>query len=100
MGNYFLSKKALDDLNSIWNYTYYKWSEEQADKYYRLLITNCKSIADNPELGKAYELIFPDLQGIRVGMHIIFYKRIANNDVEIIRILHGSMDLENQLSMV
>lgn len=27
-------KSAIDYLNNIWNYTYEKWSEAQADKYY------------------------------------------------------------------
>jgi toxin ParE1/3/4 len=27
-------QQAVTDLNAIWNYTYSKWSEIQADKYY------------------------------------------------------------------
>ena len=53
MANFRFTKKAIDDLSEIWNYTFYKWSENQADKYYKMLIENCKEIACNPdELGK------------------------------------------------
>jgi len=37
MGKYKLSNKAVDDLTQIWNYTFNKWSEKQADKYYNML---------------------------------------------------------------
>ena len=32
------TNKALQDLEEIWNYSYNFWNEEQADKYYRLLV--------------------------------------------------------------
>ncbi len=34
MANVVLKQKAIDDLNTIWTYTFEKWSEQQADKYY------------------------------------------------------------------
>ena len=33
MADYTITNKAADDLRSIWNYTYDKWSEHQADLY-------------------------------------------------------------------
>ena len=32
------SSKAVEDLTSIWNYTYRTWSERQADEYYNMLV--------------------------------------------------------------
>lgn len=37
MSKYILSKKALEDINTIWIYTAENWSQEQADRYYNLL---------------------------------------------------------------
>ena len=37
-------QKAIDDLNNTWNYTYKKWSEKQADKYYAILRMACNGI--------------------------------------------------------
>lgn len=34
MAKVILRQEAIDDLNNIWDYTFEKWSENQADKYY------------------------------------------------------------------
>lgn len=34
MAKVILRQEAIDDLNDIWDYTFDKWSEKQADKYY------------------------------------------------------------------
>ena len=52
MSEYKLTNKAVDDLNEIWDYTADEWSEEQADKYYNMLLNSCQDIANNPDLGK------------------------------------------------
>lgn len=97
MARYKFSNKAVDDLTQIWNYTFNKWSENQADIYYLMLIENCKELTFNPELGKNYSEVTQNLLGFNAGRHIIFYHRIENNEIEIIRILHGQMDLKNRL---
>ncbi len=35
------SNKAVEDLSSIWEYTFSEWSESQADEYYEMLISAC-----------------------------------------------------------
>ncbi|MBK7030844.1 MAG: type II toxin-antitoxin system RelE/ParE family toxin [Bacteroidales bacterium] len=97
MAKHRFTNKAVDDLTQIWNYTLNKWSEKQADIYYRMLIENCKEIASNPDLGKKYSGIMNDLLGFKAGRHIIFYREIEENEIEIIRILHEQMDLKNRL---
>ncbi len=92
MANYYLTNKAVEDLTNIWNYTFEKWSEKQADKYYTMLIDNCQEIADNPKLGKNYDRNISTLFGMRTIRHIIFYRIISIDKVEITRILHESMD--------
>jgi toxin ParE1/3/4 len=97
MANYYLTNKAVDDLTNIWKYTFEKWSEKQADKYYEMLINNCQEIAVNPELGKNYDKIASTLFGLRTIRHIIFYRMISTEKVEITRILHESMDLKKRI---
>ena len=96
MAKYKLTNKAVEDLTEIWNYTFDKWSEYQADKYYQMLLENCYEIACNPELGKNYAEVTENLLGFRAGRHIIFYRKIGDNEVEIIRILHEQMDLKTR----
>ncbi len=98
MAKYELTNKAVEDLTGIWEYTIEKWSEQQADKYFNLLLDSCQDIANNPELGKNYDGITKDLYGLKTNRHIVFYRKRINQPVEITRILHERMDLKNRLS--
>jgi toxin ParE1/3/4 len=98
MANCRFTNKAVDDLTNIWNYTNKTWSQHQADTYYQLLIANCKDVANNPEVGRNYDGIAKNLRGFKAGKHIIFYRKIEENYVEITRILHEQMDLRSRMS--
>ena len=98
MAEYRLTNKAVEDLNGIWNYTFDNWSEDQADNYYNMLIEFCQDIADNPTLGKNYTGISTDLLGLKATRHIIFYRKINTDLIEVIRILHERMDLKNRIT--
>ncbi|HRN46594.1 MAG TPA: type II toxin-antitoxin system RelE/ParE family toxin [Niabella sp.] len=93
-----LTNKAVEDLTTIWNYTFEKWPEKQADKYYEMLLERCQYIADNPNSGKNYEGIKGELFGLKANRHIIFYRQSNGNPIEITRILHERMDLKNRLN--
>lgn len=97
MAKYQLSNKAVDDLTQIWNYTFDRWSENQADKYYQMLLDNFIEITNNPDLGKDYSDVIENLFAFRVGRHIIFYRKIEDDKIEIIRILHEQMDLKRRI---
>lgn len=97
MAKYRFTNKAVYDLTQIWNYTLNKWSEDQADRYYHMLLENCKEVANNPELGKNYSGVIEDLFGFKAGRHIIFYRKIEDTEIEITRILHEQMDIENRI---
>ena len=68
MAKYFLTNKAVKDLNDIWEYTFDKWSENQADKYYQLILDNCQEVAESPILGKKYEGIATNLLGLKTNI--------------------------------
>ncbi|MEA1877063.1 MAG: type II toxin-antitoxin system RelE/ParE family toxin [Bacteroidota bacterium] len=97
MARYRFTSKAVNDLTEIWNHTYFKWSENQADKYYQMLLDTCAQVADNPDLGKDYSIVIDKLLGFRAGRHIIFYRCIEADEIEVIRILHEQMDLGNRI---
>lgn len=97
MANYKLTNKAVEDLAKIWDYTFEVWSKRQADKYYEMLIWNCQEIANNPSFGKKYEGITQNLMGFKANRHIIFYRNTNEEFIEIIRILHESMDLKKRI---
>jgi toxin ParE1/3/4 len=97
MANYKLTKKAVQDLKQIWNYTFDNWSERQADKYYREIIKHFSKLANNPKSGKQYENLLIGLRGSTVNKHIIFYRQLPQNEIEVVRILHDRMDLKTRL---
>jgi toxin ParE1/3/4 len=97
MIKYHLTNRAVEDLSSIWNYTFDEWSESQTDKYYQFLIDTFQEITENPKVGKKYAGIRSDLYRLRVTRHIIFYRIIDKDKIGITRILHERMDLENQI---
>jgi toxin ParE1/3/4 len=88
MAKYKLTNKAVEDLSNIWEYTFEVWSEQQADKYYSELISICQEIAE----------ISKQLFGIKANRHIIFYRTLNENYVEITRILHERMDLRRRIT--
>jgi len=97
MANFKFTNKAVFDITQIWNYTLKKWSEGQADRYYHMLIENCKVIAINPDLGKNYSGVTANLLGFKAGRHIIFYRKLSETEIEINRILHEHMDIKNRI---
>ncbi len=97
MGKYKLTNQAVVDLNGIWEYTFFEWSEKQADRYYNSLLESCEEIANNPNLGRHYKGVRNDLFGIPANKHIIFYRIVNDDFIEITRILHERMDIESRL---
>jgi toxin ParE1/3/4 len=97
MANYHFTRRAINDLVEIWDYTVEVWSENQAEKYYNLIIALCMDLANNPKLGKSYEILSLDVLGYRCGEHIIFYRELTKNQIEIVRVLHGMMDLKSKI---
>jgi toxin ParE1/3/4 len=92
-----LTKTAVQDLNRIWNYTYETWSEDQADDYYQMLLSRCTDVANKPTLGKQYPQVKEGLLGIKANKYIIFYRAFDSQRIQIIRILHGRMDIASRL---
>ncbi|MCP4123492.1 MAG: type II toxin-antitoxin system RelE/ParE family toxin [Bacteroidetes bacterium] len=97
MTNYIISKEALEDLENIWIYTFHKWSVEQADRYHLLLIDEMKFISQNKMSAKSVGHIRVGYRMSPVKSHLIFYRISNKNVIEIIRILHKRIDIENNL---
>jgi len=57
-----------------------------------MLLENCNEIALNPRSGKKYSVIADDLFVFKAGRHIIFFRKMEENVVEITRILNEQMD--------
>jgi len=93
-----LSRKAIADLDGIWEYTVQTWSEDQAVVYYRQIYNAIQSLDSIPLfLEKKYDIVKPGVLGYRVGHHVIFYKRDKDGTISVDRILHERMDYQRHL---
>jgi toxin ParE1/3/4 len=89
-----LTAKAVEDLKSIGCFTAQKWERDQRNKYLVMLDSCFHTIASQPGIGKACDYIRAGYRKYHVGRHLIFYRH-GDKCIEIIRVLHDSMDIEN-----
>jgi toxin ParE1/3/4 len=96
---YKLSVKALEDIESIWLYTFENWSLEQADRYLNLIFDEIEYLCDYPNSGKDFSHVRKNYHCAKVKSHLIFYRlNEKQSEIEVIRVLHQRMDIENRLS--
>lgn len=91
-----ITKAAVRDLEDIWSFTKKTWTEQQADRYYQLIVDEIHFIVKNPYLGIQYEKVRAGYRASKVKSDLIFY-RFEHAQVEIIRILHVRMNLHDHL---
>ena len=86
------SPAAENDLDEIWWYIAQD-SPVNADKFIDEIETTCRQLARFTGMGKNRDELHPGLQSFPVGKYLIFYMPI-NGGIEIIRVLHGMMDID------
>ena len=93
-----LTGKAKDDLKSIASYTQRKWGKEQRGIYLKQIDLAFHMLAENTEAGTACDYIKIGYRKFPNGSHIIFYRELSDDSIEIVRILHKRMDVKKWLS--
>jgi toxin ParE1/3/4 len=93
-----LVKKPLaeSDLIDIWLYSFDTWGEAQANKYIKTLDSNLAKLLRNPLLGKSRDHLRARYRSVQIERHVVFY-RVTENELELVRVLHVSMDPEFHL---
>ncbi len=92
-----ISSEALLDLEKIWIFTCEKWSKDQADRYYNLLMEEIDYLRLLDKIGRSADYIREGYCVSFVKSHIIFYRIGNDNALEIIRILHQRMNIDDWL---
>ncbi len=96
---YKISQAASQDIENIWLNTIEKWSIQQADRYFNLIMDEIEYLAENPKSGIDYSNVRKGYFRSQIKSHFIFYKINRKNDlIEIIRILHQRMDIETRFN--
>ena len=60
-----------------------------------LVEAKCQLIAQHPEIGRRRDDLAASLRSFPAGSYVVFY-RAAEGETQIIRILHGSRDVESE----
>ncbi len=97
MSSFNLSQKAVEDLLDIGRYTTKIWGVSQRNKYLKQLDDCFSQLSQKPTLGIRCDYIVKGYRKFPQGSHMIFYKLSTKDVVEIIRILHKSMDVDSKL---
>lgn len=97
MKQFALTHKAKADLHSIAIFTTERWGVRQRNLYIKQFDEAFHMLARSPELGRVCDDIMPGYRKFFQGSHIVFYKNGRSSKIEIIRILHKSMDVDTQI---
>jgi toxin ParE1/3/4 len=95
-GSYRLTPAAQRDLASIWDYTEENGGVAQAEAYLGDLREAIERIAKDPLRGRSCEAVRVGYRRYVSGSHLIFY-RVQGHGVDVIRILHQRMDIDQRL---
>ena len=90
------SPAAINDLQSIANYTFQTWGAEQESVYLAALWHRLEAIRASPESHRIRKDLAIRCRSAHHEKHVIFFS-VEDEVIEIIRILHGAMDFESQL---
>lgn len=97
MAGFRLTIPAEQDFDGIGDYTFDTWGEQQAERYLTQLDNAFQLLATTPSLGIDRSDLRPHLLSFPCNRHIIFFRRSAGGDVEILRVLHERMDFNRHL---
>lgn len=97
MTGFELTKKAKSDLKDIAIHTQNTWGKHQRNIYLTALDKSFYALAADHLKGSDCEEIRSGYRKHKVGKHIIFYREINSNHIEIVRILLERMEIETHL---
>ncbi len=87
---------AEQDLINIWLYSFQQWGEEQANQYLNELGHAIELLGATPLMCTERQEFIPPVRIYHHARHLIIYV-ITEKAIEIIRVLHESMDINTQL---
>jgi toxin ParE1/3/4 len=87
-----LSPAAREDLRAIHQYGARQWGKPRSDEYMSSLKDKLWLLLQQPETGKAWPELSPDVRSVSAVSHVIFY-RVQREQLQVIRVLHGRQDV-------
>lgn len=97
MSSFGLTRAARADLKLIARHTEARWGVRQRNTYLKEIDQVFHALARNPAMGRACDDILEGYRRLPHGAHVIYYRQITDQELMIVRILHGTMDAETYL---
>jgi toxin ParE1/3/4 len=88
------SPEAVADLSDIWSYYEGVASRRTADNIIRAIGDAVRLLEDHPYGGRARDEVRPGLRSVVANPHVIFYRVIADEVAEIVRVIDGRRDID------
>lgn len=94
MGTVRVQEAASLRLDEIYRYTRDRWGSEQADRYIAGLFAAFEGIESHATLSRPVPAEF-GVEGFffRHGRHFVYWRRLSNDDIGIVTVLHERMHL-------
>ena len=92
MSKYILSPNAQKSLVSIKVYSLNQFGERQTKIYLQSIQSKFEELAGNPEIGRIRDEIKTGYLSVLIGSHVIFYRISESYIIDIIDVLHQSME--------
>lgn len=100
MGTFSLTHAAKNDLRGIARFTEERWGRVQRRHYLKGLDEAFRMLADSPKLGNACDYIEPGLRKHPFQSHVVFYDLLSDEEIQVARVLHKSMDVHQAVFAV
>ena len=92
-----LSRRAMADIDDIWEYSAATWSPMQADRYLSGLEGILRLLCHEPGLGRQRREFRPPVKLYPYRSHLIFYQSDVES-VDVIRVLHARSDWQSVIA--
>ena len=97
MRRFDLTNSASADLKSIARFTQSRWGVRQRNAYLKEMDQIFRSLAENPQMGRPCDEIREGYRKLPHREHVVYYKQPTEDEVLIVRILHGTMDVDSNI---
>ncbi len=87
-----ISRPAKNDLDEIWLFIAHD-NLDAADRFVDYLMDRFPLLASSPRMGRKRDELAAGLRSFPVKSYVILY-RLQGDGVEIVRVVHGSRDLQ------
>jgi toxin ParE1/3/4 len=94
---YHITARAKSDLLEIGRFTQTRWGRKARVEYLARVDKAFSRLAENPSMGRSRDELPNGVASFPVGRHLVIYRVEDSGLVVVVRVLHQSMDYQQNL---